>query len=149
MNVMRYRGYSARVELDAEDRIFVGHIAGIRDIVGFHGRSVDELEAAFQEAVDYYLEACAKLKQPPNKPYSGRVMLRIDPETHARASTLAQLAGASFNQWATELIARETARHEQVRHLGDAMAPPSPKRKRPTQSTKKSGIRSFVPGTTA
>ena len=112
MNVMRYKGYSARVEFDAEDRILVGHIAGIRDIVGFHGASVDDLEKAFHEAVDDYLKACAKLKQPPNKPYSGRVMLRLDPELHARASTAAQLAGASFNQWATELIARESARHE-------------------------------------
>lgn len=112
MNVMRYKGYSARVEYDAEDRILVGHIAGIRDIVGFHGASVDELEAAFHEAVDDYLKACAKLKQAPNKPYSGRVMLRLDPRLHARASTAAELAGTSFNQWATELIARETAKHE-------------------------------------
>jgi predicted HicB family RNase H-like nuclease len=110
MNVMHHKGYRARIEFDAEDRIFVGHIAGIRDIVGFHGESVRELEAAFHEAVDDYLKACAKLKQPPNKPYSGRVMLRLDPELHARASTAAQLAGSSFNQWAAEIIARETAR---------------------------------------
>ena len=41
MNTMHYNGYDARVEFDADDRIFVGHIAGIRDIVGFHGGSVD------------------------------------------------------------------------------------------------------------
>ena len=52
MNTLRYNGYDARVEFDAEDRVFVGHIAGIRDIVGFHGASVDALEAAFHEAVD-------------------------------------------------------------------------------------------------
>ena len=60
-NTLTYSGYSARVEFDAEDRLFVGHIAGIRDIVGFHGASVDELEAAFHEAVDDYLAACEKL----------------------------------------------------------------------------------------
>ncbi len=101
MNSMSQNGYSARIEFDAEDRMFVGHIAGIRDIVGFHGESVDKLEAAFCEAVDDYLATCKKLKQAPDKPYSGRVMLRLPPELHARARAAAQVAGVSFNQWAT------------------------------------------------
>lgn len=101
---MSYNGYSARVEFDAEDRIFVGHIAGIRDIVGFHGASVDELEAAFHEAVDDYLAACKKLKQAPNRPVSGRVMLRLPPEVHARARAAAEVHGMSFNQWAAKAL---------------------------------------------
>ena len=104
MNTMSYNGYSARVEFDAEDRLFVGHIAGIRDIVGFHGKSVVELESAFHEAVDDYLAACKKLKQSPDKPYSGRVMLRLPPEVHARASAAAQVQGVSFNQWAAKVL---------------------------------------------
>jgi predicted HicB family RNase H-like nuclease len=107
MNTMSYKGYSARVELDAEDRLFVGHLAGVRDIVGFHGASVDELETAFREAVDDYLAACKKLGQAPNKPLSGRVMLRLPPEVHARASARAQVEGISFNQWVTRLLQRE------------------------------------------
>ena len=54
MNTMQYRGYSARVEFDEADRIFVGHLAGIKDIVGFHGTTVDELQQAFRESVDTY-----------------------------------------------------------------------------------------------
>jgi len=104
MNTMHYNGYDARVEFDADDRIFVGHIAGIRDIVGFHGASVDALEAAFHEAVDDYLAACKKLRQAPNKPFSGRVMLRLPPDVHARASAAAQVSGMSFNQWATQIL---------------------------------------------
>lgn len=104
MNTMSHRGYAARVEFDAEDRIFVGHIAGIRDIVGFHGASVDELEAAFHEAVNDYLAVCKKLGQTPDKPYSGRVMLRLPPELHARASAAAQVNGLSFNQWAAKAL---------------------------------------------
>jgi predicted HicB family RNase H-like nuclease len=107
MNTMSYKGYSARVEFDAEDRLFVGHLAGVRDIVGFHGASVDELETAFREAVDDYLAACKKLGQAPNKPLSGRVMLRLPPEVHARASAQAQVEGISFNQWVTRLLQRE------------------------------------------
>ena len=108
MNTMTHNGYAARVEFDAEDRIFVGHIAGIRDIVGFHGESVDGLEAAFHEAVDDYLAVCKKLGQTPDKPYSGRVMLRLPPELHARASAAAQVNGLSFNQWAAQALENAT-----------------------------------------
>ena len=51
MNMMKYKGYVARIEFDEDDRIFVGRLAGIDDIVSFHGTNVDELEAAFHEAV--------------------------------------------------------------------------------------------------
>ena len=63
MNVMTYKGYAARIEFDPDDRIFVGHVAGLRDIVGFHGASVDELEQAFRQSVDDYLQACKALGQ--------------------------------------------------------------------------------------
>lgn len=104
MNTMFYKGYNARIEFDDEDRIFVGHLAGIRDIVSFHGSSVDELEAAFHEAVDDYLAHCAKLNLSPNKPFSGRMLLRVPPEVHARVSAAAQVAGISLNQWATQAL---------------------------------------------
>lgn len=104
MNTMLYRGYSARIEFDEADRIFVGHLAGIRDIVGFHGSSVDELEAAFHDAVEGYLEHCAKQGLAPNKPFSGRLLLRLPPEVHAQASLAAQMAGVSLNQWAANML---------------------------------------------
>lgn len=63
MNTLTYKGYAARVEFDAEDRIFHGRIAGIRDIVTFQGESEKELLAAFEEAVDDYLATCEKLGQ--------------------------------------------------------------------------------------
>ena len=83
MNTMTFQGYAARIEYSDEDQCFVGHIAGIHDIVGFHGESVAELRTAFEEAVDDYLEACEKLSRAPQKPYSGKLMLRVPPEVHA------------------------------------------------------------------
>lgn len=102
---MVYKGYAARIEFDAEDRVIVGHIAGIRDIIGFHGSSVEEVETAFHEAVDDYLAACEKLGQPPNKPYSGKLMLRVPPEVHAHAAMMAEAHGKSLNQWAVDVLA--------------------------------------------
>jgi len=106
MNSMSYKGYTARIEYDNEDHIFTGRIAGIRDVVGFHGSSVDELEQAFRESVVDYLDACEKLGQSPNKPASGRLMLRVPPEVHSAALVAAQVSGLSLNQWAMETIQR-------------------------------------------
>ena len=61
MKLMMYKGYAARIEYSEEDGAFVGHVAGIRDVVGFHGESVAELRAAFADAVDDYLETCTTL----------------------------------------------------------------------------------------
>ena len=97
----------ALLEYGAGDSILVGHIVGINDVVGFHGESVAELEGAFQAAVDDYVEACGKIGKSPEKPYSGRVMFRVDPGTHARAALAAQLRGLSLNQWAEEALNKQ------------------------------------------
>ncbi len=107
MKAINYKSYYAKIEFDPEDHIFVGHIIGIRDVVGFHGDSVVELETAFQEAVDNYLEACKKLKQKPNKPYSGNLMLRVPADVHASVAAAAEANGKSINQWAAGIL--ETA----------------------------------------
>jgi predicted HicB family RNase H-like nuclease len=104
MNMMKYKGYVARIEYDEEDRIFVGHLAGIKDIVGFHGTTVDELEDAFHESVDNYIAISEKTGRPVQKPYSGKLMLRISPDVHAAVATVAEVHGKSINQWASEVL---------------------------------------------
>jgi len=109
MNTMMHKGYAARVEYSEEDLCFVGHIAGIRDVVGFHGDSVAKLRAAFEEAVDDYLETCAKIGKQPNRPYSGQFRMRLSPELHARAALVAETQGKSLNAWVSEVIEHATA----------------------------------------
>lgn len=104
MKAVTYKGYAASVEFDPEDGLLVGRLLGINDVVGFHAEGVSELQAAFHEAVDDYIEACAKVGKQPEKPHSGKVMFRIDPATHAKASLAAQMAGKSLNQWAEEKL---------------------------------------------
>ncbi|MGL4233030.1 MAG: type II toxin-antitoxin system HicB family antitoxin [Casimicrobium sp.] len=108
---LTYKGYSARVEFDAEDRIFVGRIAGVRDIVSFHAESVSGLEKAFKESVNDYLKACEELGQSPNKPVSGNLMLRVPTDVHAKAIEAAELAGVSLNVWAADALRRATVSH--------------------------------------
>ena len=104
MNIMKYKGYIARIEYDEEDRIFVGHLAGIKDIVGFHGTTVDELEGAFHESVDNYIAISEETGRTAQKPYSGKLMLRVPPDVHAAVATAAQAHGKSINQWASETL---------------------------------------------
>jgi predicted HicB family RNase H-like nuclease len=108
MNMMKYNRYIARIEYDEEDRIFVGRLAGIEDIVSFHGATVDELETAFHESVDHYLEVSKRTGRPAQKPYSGNLMLRINPDIHAAVATASQVQGKSINQWATEVLDKAT-----------------------------------------
>jgi len=104
MNAMTYRGYTARIDYDDLDRIFVGRLAGIRDMVSFHGESVSDLETAFHESVDDYVKLCDKLGQTPQKPASGKLMLRVAPEIHRAALIAAQASGQSLNQWAAQVL---------------------------------------------
>jgi predicted HicB family RNase H-like nuclease len=106
MNTMTYKGYAARIEYSDEDGCFIGRIAGIKDVIGFHADCVKELREAFAEAVDDYIATCSKLNRSPQKPYSGRLILRIPPEVHARAATMADLHGKSLNQWAAEVLSK-------------------------------------------
>ena len=105
MNAMTYKGYTARIEFDDRNEVFVGHLLGMRDVVGFHADNVPELRSAFEESVDDYLETCAKIGKSPEKPASGKLMLRIPPEVHGAALVAAQAAGTSLNQWAAKVLA--------------------------------------------
>ncbi|MFP3372814.1 MULTISPECIES: type II toxin-antitoxin system HicB family antitoxin [unclassified Pseudomonas] len=104
MSCMRYKGYAARIEYDERDDIFVGRVLGMRDIISFHARSVPELHEAFRDALEDYLADCVEQGITPEKPASGKVMLRIRPEVHAAASVAARAAGKSLNQWADEVF---------------------------------------------
>jgi len=108
MNIMKYKSYVALIEYDEEDRIFVGHLAGIKDIVGFHGTTVTELEDAFHESVDNYIAISEETGRIAQKPYSGKLMLRVSSDIHAAVATAAQVHGKSINQWASEVLAQAT-----------------------------------------
>ena len=95
MNTMTFKGYTARVEYDERDNLFVGRLLGIRSIISFHGETVAELRAEFEHAVKDYLAECKKEGVDPEKPASGKLLLRVPPEIHGRALVAAQAAGKS------------------------------------------------------
>lgn len=104
INVMNYKGYTANMVFDTEDKIIVGRVLNIDDIVSFHGESVAEFESNFRFVVDGYIAACETLGSQPEKPASGKLMLRIAPTVHAAALKAAAQSGTSLNKWAEQAI---------------------------------------------
>lgn len=104
MNTMTFRGYTARVEYDERDDIFIGRVLGLRSIISFHGKTVAELRREFAAATKDYLADCEEQGISPEKPVSGKLLLRVPPEVHSRALVKAQAMGKSLNQWATEAL---------------------------------------------
>ena len=103
-NTMRYKGYTASMTFDALDKIIVGRVLQIDNIIAFHGQSVAEFEHNFRATVDQYLSACAALASQPERPASGKLMLRIAPQVHAAALKAAARSGVSLNKWAEKTL---------------------------------------------
>ena len=104
--MLEYRGYFGTVE--ADDGVFVGRIAGLRDVITFEGTTFAEVEQSFRDSIDDYLVFCAERGEPPDLSYSGKIPLRVSPETHRRAAMLAHAAGMSLNQWIAQRIEPRT-----------------------------------------
>ena len=100
--MLEYKGYSGRAEFDQEAGLLHGEVLGLRDVVTFEGRSVEEIEQAFRDSVDDYLEFCEERGEEPDKPFSGRLVLRMDPEVHRGAYVRARREGKSLNRWIVE-----------------------------------------------
>jgi predicted HicB family RNase H-like nuclease len=105
-STMSHQGYSARIEYDGEDGLFIGRVAGIRDEIGFHADTVDGLRAAFHEPVDDDIETCRTIGKEPLKSFSGQMMFRVNPDVHRKVALAAELSGKSLNQWAEEVVER-------------------------------------------
>jgi predicted HicB family RNase H-like nuclease len=93
-----------RMDFDPEDKVIVGRVIDIDDIIAFHGVSVAEFEQAFHGAVDGYIFACAQLNQAVDKPASGRLMLRVNPSVHAQVVKASAKSGQSLNKWAEQVL---------------------------------------------
>ncbi|AUT02426.1 toxin-antitoxin system HicB family antitoxin [Nostoc sp. CENA543] len=96
---MKYKGYEAVVEFDDEAEIFHGEVINLRDVITFQSDNAKELKQAFHDSVDDYLEFCKERGEEPEKPFSGKLMLRINPELHKTIAIKAKKEGQSINSW--------------------------------------------------
>jgi predicted HicB family RNase H-like nuclease len=102
--MMKYKGYTAKIEFDDQANVFHGEVLNLRDVITFQGRTVEELRNAFHDSVEDYLDFCARRNEPPEKPYSGRFVVRLAPSLHRAIATQARLADKSLNAWLQDIL---------------------------------------------
>lgn len=102
---MRYKGYEGSVTFDDEAEIFHGEVINTKDVITFQGSTVKELKKAFKESIDDYLEFCEKRGEKPEKPFSGNLIIRIDPELHKKLAIQAKKKRKSLNAFIEERLA--------------------------------------------
>jgi predicted HicB family RNase H-like nuclease len=103
--MMEYKGYTGRITaVDEKQGILHGEVVGINDVVTFQGKTAEELIHAFHDSVDDYLAFCEERSEVPEKPFSGKFLVRISPALHQQAALAARKAGESLNAWVSAAI---------------------------------------------
>ena len=103
-NIIEYKGYYGSVDYSAEDNVLFGSVIGVRGLISYEGRNIDELRADFEEAVDSYLEMCEADGVEPEKYYKGAISIRLDPELHRQATIAAQSKHETLNEFIKSCI---------------------------------------------
>ncbi len=101
-NTLIYKGYMGKIEFDSEAKVFYGNVMNTRDTITFQSDNAKLLEKEFRKSVDTYLEFCQEIGETPEKPYSGKFVLRLSPQKHRVVSLAAQIAKKSLNTWASD-----------------------------------------------
>lgn len=111
---MEYKGYVGVVEYDDKAKIFHGDVINTRDVITFQGKSVEEIDQAFQESIDDYLSWCEQDGVNPEKPYSGKFNLRLSPELHKEVAVTAKKMKLSINSFVEKALRDEIDSHKAI-----------------------------------
>ena len=101
---MEHKGYVGAVEFDEEAGLFHGEVLNLRDVVTFQGQSVEELTEAFTSSVDDYLDFCRERGEEPEKPFSGRILVRLEPSLHRDIYISSPAERKSLNSWIADRL---------------------------------------------
>jgi predicted HicB family RNase H-like nuclease len=112
---MKYRGYTGSVEYEPDDNLFHGRVDGLTDIISYQSETVEEIEAAFRESIDVYLQFCAEDGVEAQRPCTGEFALRIPPELHLEAAIAARGTRENLNDWLTGAIKMRLAARQERR----------------------------------
>ena len=107
--MLKYKGYVGHVEFDSDADIFHGEILGIRDVITFQGKTVDEIKQAMKDSIEDYFDMCRKNEKEPEKPFSGKLIVRLDSELHRKVACAALREGKSINKWIAETLEERAA----------------------------------------
>ena len=106
-NVLKHKGYVGTVEYSTPDEILFGRVLGIKDSISYEGETVVELKKDFHNGIDHYLEVCEKTGKEPEKPFSGKFVVRIPPNVHRDIALKAKKKKISINALVAEALNSE------------------------------------------
>lgn len=113
MASLEYKGYIAVIEIDED--VLHGSVVNTRDVITFEAKNVRDLKKEFEASVRFYLETCAKHGREPEKPASGKFLVRMSPEMHRELMRLAARTHKSLNT-----VVKETLEERVQRELVEA-----------------------------
>ena len=103
---LQYKGFLGSVTYDEEAQLLHGEVIGTRSVITFQAKRADEVEQAFRDSIDDYLAWCKEKGLKPDKPKSGRFVVRLDPEVHSRVAAAAKARRISLNKFVEEALSR-------------------------------------------
>jgi predicted HicB family RNase H-like nuclease len=121
MTLLRYKGYSATVDIDLNVNVIYGRVQDIQTVIVFEAERVDEVQHAFEAAIDNYLDDCTESGIKPERPHSGNILIRTTPEVHRLVAEAAQRAGVTMNAWAEHAL-REATTTQPLMWSGDSVS---------------------------
>lgn len=107
---MKYKGYVGKVIYDDEARLFHGDVMGVRAVITFQGTNVAEIEQAFKDSIDTYIDWCEKRKVEPEKPFSGNLHIRLSSKDHEQLAQEAAERDMSLNSFIVEKLTGNSRR---------------------------------------
>jgi predicted HicB family RNase H-like nuclease len=102
--MIEYKGYTGVFEFDSELELFSGFVVDLRDQIYFEGGSVEELKASMRRAIDHYLEVCEARGEEAEKPFSGKLNVRLGSDLHRAVAVAAAARGESINSWLIHVV---------------------------------------------
>src|SRR5574344_1692405 len=112
MGYLKYKGYTGSVEFSDEDNCLYGKVLGMnKDAITYEGKTIAALRDDFEGAVNDYLESCKKRGVEPDKPYSGKLNLRMTSALHSEVAAVAAKTGTTINDFINQAIKKALKKH--------------------------------------
>lgn len=107
--MIEYKGYMGVFEFDPERETFHGTVVNTNDVISFYGSSIKELRQEMRKSVEEYLAFCQEQGRSPEKPFSGKLILRTNPDLHRRVALEAARHRLSMNAYLQEVLEKAVA----------------------------------------
>lgn len=98
-NYLEYKGYLGTVEYSSEDQLLFGKVQFVDSLLAYDGSTVEEINLAFRETIDSYLEFCKEVGKSPEKSYNGSFNVRVGSKLHKKVAQEAFAQGLNLNEF--------------------------------------------------